>query len=111
MHEAAAATNLALCDRLSTDPGWLVTVMYYAAIQKIEARLADRNEHPTTPDARRTAGLSIESKIGAPWRKLKQLSEDWRYAGLTPSPNECRDAERWAADMAAYIGERWPEAK
>lgn len=81
--------------------------MYYAAIQKIEARLADRNEHPKTPDQRRTSGLSIEPKISTPWRKLKQLSEDWRYAGLVPSPGECTEAARWASDMAFHIGEPW----
>jgi hypothetical protein len=108
VHEAAAAESIALLPTVASHPGWRVTVLYYAAIQKLEAKLADRREHPDNHSDRRTACLSISPAVAVPWRSLKQLSEDWRYQGTNPNAVEVAKAERWASDMAAAMGESWP---
>jgi len=110
-HEAAAAVNLALAEQLRStgQPGWGVTVIYYAAIQKLECALSDHNEHPKRHEDRHNAGASHWPGIATPWRKLKQLTEDWRYGGLVPTSEECELGRRWAGDMAAAIKEPWPE--
>lgn len=107
VHEAAATLNLSLVDRLA-EPGWRVTVIYYAAVQKVEACLAEHREHPKRHEDRFNAACSINARVAVPWRKLKQLSEDWRYGGMEPTAEECDLALRWAADMAAAMGEDWP---
>ena len=108
VHEAAAAVNLDLAKRLQ-ERGWRVTAIYYAAVQKVEARLADGNDHPGRHEDRFAAALIVAPTIAVPWRKLKQLSEDWRYRGIDPTEQECQDAERWAATIALTCGETWPE--
>lgn len=110
-HETAARANLELLDRISPDHdrGWYVTILYYAAIQRVEAFLADANGHPRSHDERHRTCSALRPSVGPPWRKLKQLSEDWRYAGLIPELEEVRYAKRWASDMCAAISEPWPD--
>ena len=112
VHEAAANASILTARsmlRLNPESPWVPTIFFYVGVQIVEAALTDSNECGQDHDGRMMA-------IGARWpagsgtyRKLKQLSEAWRYRGTPPGRRDVESAERWARDLAAAVGERWPE--
>jgi hypothetical protein len=113
-HQAAAATNYSVGRTLDGQGGdlscWTPTVIFYCAVQVLYARLADNSLHPRNQGDlyAHTADLSRDSTGPAGYRKLKTLSESWRYHAARPSAQEIASAWRWAESMVISIGEPWP---
>ena len=114
IHQATAATNYAVGGSLERQGGdapcWVPTLIFYAAMHVLDARLADYNLHMKSQGDRHAqcAVYSTDSTGPASYRKLKILSEAWRYKGDIPTSNEISQAWRWAEAMANAIGEPWP---
>lgn len=113
IHLAAATASARLLGSLRQtedhERRWIPTVAYYTAVQLVEARLALDNYHPEKAEYRHAAVVSASPPAGVPFRKLKQLSEYWRYRGWAPTDDEIAHATRWATDLAAAIDEAWPD--
>lgn len=113
-HEAAAVINYRTAEALRVGGGaplhWLPTVLFYVVVNMVYARLADDNEHPTTQadieNAARRFSADVSGSQG--YGKLKRLSEDWRYRGLAPRPDQLTVAWRWAENVTTAIREPWP---
>lgn len=51
---------------------------------------------------------SSDSAGPASYKKLKDLSEAWRYKGDIPNVSYVASAWRWAEALARSMDERWP---
>ncbi|MGA3056697.1 MAG: hypothetical protein ABSE70_01475 [Candidatus Limnocylindrales bacterium] len=112
-HEVAARLNAELAERLKnwTQPGdhvWLPTLNYYTALQLFEAAEAFLGFHHGRSDDRFIALAARYPAASGDFRKLRQLSETWRYKGLQPSKDDVRKSAAWANHVASVIGEAWP---
>ena len=112
-HEVAARLNAELAEHLKhwTEPSghaWLPTLHYYTALQLFEAAEAFFTSHHWSTDERFVAMVSRYPNAAADFRKLRQLSETWRYKGIEPSKNDLRKSSEWAHHVATVIREAWP---
>lgn len=106
-HEHAASVNAGYA-RASAVPEWTPTLVFYTGVQLAEAALAAYGIHEREHGDRQAA---IESKwpgAGTPYQKLKQLSSNWRYLGLTPSERDVKRAWTWLDELASRIDEKVP---
>lgn len=113
-HQTAAAVNYALAQHLEALGGdalrWVPTLIFYTAVQVLDARLADAALHPGSQGDRVALTRVYSTSHFGPsaYKELKQLSEDWRYRGEPPDPGQIASAWRWAKDLADTLGEKWP---
>ena len=112
VHEAASSRNAATTAALlAADPEhpWAVTTLFYIAVQLVEAALADFGD---CSDNHGDRYARLHSRWGpsasAPFVKLKQASERWRYRGISDAKRDIALAETWARDLARAVDERWP---
>jgi hypothetical protein len=89
---------------------WVPTLIFYAAVQVLDARLADDNLNPNSQGDRLayTRVYSTDSSGPGAYKNLKTLSESWRYGGKTPRVSEIAEAWRWAENLARALKESWP---
>lgn len=113
-HQAAALTNYSLAKRLEKAGGelvcWVPTLVFYAAVQTVDSRLADENLHLRSQGDRLAyvRVYSSDSTGSAGYKNLQTLSEEWRYDGRAPRDDQMKTAWRWAENIAAALGEPWP---
>lgn len=116
-HLTAARMNSQLASELARDTHptkqvWTPTVTFYAGVQVVEAALAMLGEHPRGHPDREAAIASRWPTASVPYKRLRQLSEYWRYYGRTPSNSDIRSAAVWLDALCDAIGEpRLPEPK
>jgi hypothetical protein len=113
-HLVAASTSLALAKFLAERPGdpqeraWIPTALYHVAVQLFEAAEATYGLHYVASSSR-LAALSVRyPDAAAGFRKLRQLSETWRYQGTPPSDREIGLSWAWAQQVSDIVDERWP---
>ena len=86
------------------------TLIFYTAVQILDARLADENLHPRTQGDREAYARTYSTHFTGPagYKNLKTLSERWRYDGKLPTAEEITSAWHWAENVAVALGARWP---
>jgi hypothetical protein len=115
-HQEAAAVNCAQARQMEARGGdflcWVPTMVFYAAVQVLDSRLADDNLHPRSQGDRLSYIRTYAKDFRAPaaYKDLQSLSESWRYDARQPRPDEIARAWRWAADLAIGLNEPWPPA-
>lgn len=76
-------------------PGWAATLLFYTAVQEVEAALRHLGEHPSSDHHDRK--LKIQSRLPTPllgaYTSLQSLSQDARYNGYKPSQSRLVTAE------------------
>lgn len=113
-HQAAAALNYAQAKRLEAAGGhaacWVPTLIFYAAVQVLDARLADEGLHLKSQGDRMACvrAYAPDFRASAAYKELKTLSESWRYEGKAPRQDQIAQAWRWAETVAVCLGEDWP---
>ncbi len=114
-HLEAAGASLALAGALSEFPerpeeqAWTPTILYHVAVQLFEAAEAGFGLHYVA-SLTRISALSVRyPDAAASFRKLRQLSEVWRYQGTPPTNRELDLCWVWARQVAAAVDEPWPE--
>lgn len=114
IHQATAATNYALAKRLEVIGGdalcWVPTLIYYAALQVADCRLADYNHHERESGNRIALVRTYATNPygAASLTSLKTRSERWRYHGDIPTSGEIQEAWGHAKAVAEALGESWP---
>lgn len=113
-HQAAATTSHTVATALSAHGGdeacWAPTVLFYLAVHLVDARRADDNLHTASHDIRWNDARRYGSdpRASANYKRLWDLSMDWRYKGRRPRSDEVTAAWKWTEALADSLGEPWP---
>jgi hypothetical protein len=76
-------------------PGWSATLLFYVAVQEVEAALRSLNEQPSTDHNNRDSKIRRRflGNLPAAYQSLKQLAHNARYHGFEPTSNGLALAE------------------
>jgi hypothetical protein len=88
---------------------WVPTLLFYAVIHLTEALLAERAVHPEGHVARARAIADEWGEAAADlFEVLRDLSQQWRYSGRPPTPDDVRAAKDWTNQLLTMTGLVWP---
>jgi len=79
----------------SQSPGWAATLLFYTALQEVEAALRHLNHPPSANHTDRSQKIraALPVNLIAAYENLEQVSKDARYRGFKPSKSRLRMLE------------------
>lgn len=108
-HLARATENEELAGSLNLDKAcqvdWAITILFYAALQYVDAFLAGKNFHPRSHDSRDTeiGNNGSLNPIYADYRKLKDKSRAARYEVPNFHRNQLPQVEQQFQSIKSHV--------
>ena len=87
-------------------------MLFYAAVQIVEAVRADHFEHKAGHEYRMSDArhYAQDARAAASYQSLRSLSSDWRYDGKRPTVDDIATAWSLVDELANSLAETWPPA-